>query len=279
MPTFSTPEPILVSVELMAGNTHITAGERDETVVEVAPRDASRKADVRAAEQTRVEFADGKLLVRSPGKGLTLTRGWAVDVTIALPAGSRVQARTGAGDVGADGTLADCTFKSGAGAIRLGRTGSLQVVSGAGDVTVDGADGDVRVVVGSGVVQIGDVALSATVKSGNGTATIGAAGGDVRVVTGNGDITVERAGRSLVGKTGHGDVRVGALTRGAADLSTGAGDIEVGVTQGSAARLDVRTDRGSVHQQLDATDAPPPSGDRVEIRGRTGAGDITIRRA
>src|SRR4051794_2826433 len=117
MPTFTTPEPILVSVELAAGDTRISAGDRADTVVEVAPRDASRKADVRAAESTRVEFDDGTLVVRSPGRGMMLTRGWAVDVTIALPAGSRVQARTGAGDVRADGALADCTVKSGAGTV------------------------------------------------------------------------------------------------------------------------------------------------------------------
>ena len=279
MPTFTTPDPILVSLELGAGDARISASERDDTVVEVTPRDASRPADVRAAEQTRVEFADGKLVVRTPRQGLSLTRGWAVDVTIALPAGSRVQGKTGAGDLLADGTLADCTFKTGAGAVRLGGTGSLQVASGAGDISIGHVDGDLRVVVGSGVIEVDEVARDTIIKSGNGVATIGAAGGDLRVTTGNGDITVARAARSVVVKTANGNVRLGAVARGWVELSTASGNLDVGIAEGTAARLDVKTQFGTVHQQLDAADAPPPSGDRVEIRGRTGFGDITIRRA
>ena len=243
MPTFTTPEPILVSLDLAAGDARISAGERDDTVVEVAPRDASRRADVRAAEQTRVEFADGRLVVRTPRQGLSFSRGWAVDVTIALPAGSRVQGRTGVGELHADGTLADCTFKSGAGAIRLGKTGPLHVASGAGDITVDSV------------------------------------GGDVRVTTANGDITVDRAARNLIAKTANGNVRVGAVARGSVEVTTASGSIEIGVVRGTAARLDVKTQFGNVDQQLDAAEAPPPSGEKVEIRGRTGFGDITVRRA
>ena len=279
MPTFTTPEPILVSLDLAAGDARISAGERDDTVVEVAPRDASRRADVRAAEQTRVEFADGRLVVRTPRQGLSFSRGWAVDVTIALPAGSRVQGRTGVGELHADGTLADCTFKSGAGAIRLGKTGPLHVASGAGDITVDSVGGDVKVVTGSGAVHIDEIARDATIKNGNGTATIGEAGGDVRVTTANGDITVDRAARNLIAKTANGNLRVGAVARGSVELTTASGNIEIGVVRGTAARLDVKTQFGNVDQQLDAAEAPPPSGEKVEIRGRTGFGDITVRRA
>src|ERR1700710_1476888 len=109
MPTFPTPQPIHLTLELANGDARVTATERDDTVVEIRPHDPARKADVRAAEDVRVELGDGRLLVKSPGQGLS--RPGAVDVTIALPSGSRLDGKTGAGDLSADGVLGECTFK------------------------------------------------------------------------------------------------------------------------------------------------------------------------
>lgn len=64
MPTFDTPEPISVTLELGVGDIRIVAGERTDTVVEVRPSDAARTSDVTAAQQTRVEYAGGRLLRR-----------------------------------------------------------------------------------------------------------------------------------------------------------------------------------------------------------------------
>ena len=66
MPTFDTPEPISVSLELGVGDIRIVAGDRTDTVVEVRPTDPAKKGDVTAAEQTRVEFAAGRLQIRAP---------------------------------------------------------------------------------------------------------------------------------------------------------------------------------------------------------------------
>ena len=57
MRTFDTPEPISVTVELGVGDLRIVASDRTDTMVEVRPSDAAKKADVTAAEQTRVEYA------------------------------------------------------------------------------------------------------------------------------------------------------------------------------------------------------------------------------
>ena len=66
MPAFETPEPISATVELALGDLRIVAGDRDDTVVEVRPSDPVADARRRAAEQTRVEYADGHLLVKAP---------------------------------------------------------------------------------------------------------------------------------------------------------------------------------------------------------------------
>jgi len=57
MPTFDTPEPISVTVEIGVGDIRIVASDRTDTVVEVRPSDEAKKSDVTAAEQTRVEYA------------------------------------------------------------------------------------------------------------------------------------------------------------------------------------------------------------------------------
>ena len=58
MPTFDTPEPISATIDVAVGDVRITASDRADTVVEVRPSDASNDEDVKAAEQTRVEYAE-----------------------------------------------------------------------------------------------------------------------------------------------------------------------------------------------------------------------------
>jgi putative adhesin len=279
MTTFPTPEPVHILLDIGAGDARITAGERPETTVEVAPRDASRDADVRAAEQTRVDLSDGRLVVRTRRQGFPLSRNGVIDVTIAAPAGSRVDGHTGAGDLESDGPLGDVSFRSGAGAIRLGSAAALKLTLGAGDVSVQHVSGDASVRTGAGAIRIGGIERNATIKSGNGLTAIGAADGDLRVVTANGDISVEHASGTVVAKTANGNVRVGEAVRGSVELSTAAGNIEIGIAEGTAAKLDVRTQFGRVDQRLEASDGPPATGATLSVRGRTSFGDITIARA
>ena len=42
MPNFDTPQPITATVEISAGTVRLVASDRDDTVVEVRPRDESR---------------------------------------------------------------------------------------------------------------------------------------------------------------------------------------------------------------------------------------------
>ena len=66
MPTFSTPDPITLNFDVAVGHIRIAASSRNDTVVEVLPSNSSREVDVRVAEQTRVEFAGGRLQIKTP---------------------------------------------------------------------------------------------------------------------------------------------------------------------------------------------------------------------
>lgn len=59
MPTFDTPKPISITIDIAAGNVHFVASDRTDTTVEVRPGDDTNQADVKAAAQTRVDYLDG----------------------------------------------------------------------------------------------------------------------------------------------------------------------------------------------------------------------------
>src|ERR1700685_1291046 len=182
MPKFETPEPISVTLELSVGEVRITASDRADTVVEIRPSDAADESDVTAAQQVRVDYADGKLAVTGPkARAFDFSRKTrSVDVTIELPSGSAVSAEMQAGDFRCAGRLGECGFKTSVGNVRLDRTGPLRLHTSTGQVTVDGIAGNAEISTGSGRVQIGDVDGSVAVKNSNGETTIGAVTGDVR---------------------------------------------------------------------------------------------------
>lgn len=281
MPVFDTPEPISVTILFIVGDAHITAGDRRDTVVEVRPSDASAEIDVRAAEQTIVGYADGRLLIKTPkqrGLGLFGKPG-SVDVTIALPAGSRVQGEAGVGSFTGVGRLGQCRFKSGTGDIQLEHTGTLDLHTAGGAVRVDRVVGDAQLSTGTGRVRVQEIDGTAVIKNANGDCWVGTVTGDLRVNAANGDITVERPRASVKAVTANGDVRIGEVLRGSVSIKTACGELEVGIRPGTAALLDVHTQFGSVRNGLAACDAPAGQDETAEVRARSGYGDILIHRS
>lgn len=279
MPTFDTPRPITVTVSLLVGDVHLSAGDRTDTVVEVHPASVSSKADVKIAEQTRIEYSDGRLLVRTPKNlGSWFGRTGSIDVTIELPSGSHLRADTAMGELRCDGRLGDCQFKTGYGQIHLKQTDALRLATGGGDVSVDSAGGSTTITNGTGEVRIRRIEGPATIKDSNGDIWIGDVSGDLRVHAANGDITVDRAQSGVIAKTAHGGIRIGEAVRGSVVAETALGDIAVGIRAGTVAWLDVHTSAGRVRNQLDAAASPGPAAETVEVRARTYYGDIIIRR-
>ena len=280
MPTFATPEPISATIDLVMGDVRIRAGDRDATVVDVQPSDASNREDLRAAELTRVECADQQLLIKAPKLRSWSIRsaGGSIDVTVEVPAGSSVHGAAQLAGFDCDGRLGDCRLKTGLGHIRIDQVDTLSLKSGAGDISVEQARGHAEVTVGSGDVRVRELGDSAVIKNSNGDTWVGVAGGDLRLNAANGDIAVEKSRASVVAKSANGDVRVGEVVRGTVVLETKVGDLEVGIRAGTAAWLDVSAMAGKVHNALDAAGAPEPSAETVDVRARTSFCDVVIRR-
>jgi DUF4097 and DUF4098 domain-containing protein YvlB len=282
MPTFDTPEPISVTVELGVGDLRIVASDRTDTMVEVRPSDPAKKADATAAEQTRVEYASGRLLIKAP-------KGWrqysfrgggeSVDVQIELPAGSHLRGDTGVAALRCQGRLGECRYKTGLGDIQLDQAGAVQLRTGMGDVAVERAAGDAEVTTGSGSVRIDRIDGAAVVKNSDGDTWIGEIIGNLRVNAANGRISVDRACETVAAKSANGDVRLGEVAHGTVDAQTALGKVEIGIRDGVAAWLDLNTRFGRVHNDLDPSERPGPGEDAVEVRARTSFGDITIHRS
>ncbi|MFD8850279.1 hypothetical protein ACFV1Q_16675, partial [Streptomyces sp. NPDC059604] len=97
MQTFDITAPVLAVLDVPSGRIQVIAADRADATVEVRPANASKGRDVKAAERTLAEYADGVLRIEAPADGGRYTgpRG-SVEVTLRLPAGSRVEAKAAA---------------------------------------------------------------------------------------------------------------------------------------------------------------------------------------
>ena len=282
MPTFDTPEPISVTVELGVGDIRLVASDRTDTVVEVGPSDAAKNADVTAAEQTRVDYAGGRLLVKAPKGWRQWTPrggGEAIDVAIGLPAGSHVRVQAGVAALRCIGRFGECRGQTGIGDIEIEEAGPVHVKTGMGDVTVDRALGHAELTTGSGAVRIGGIDGTAVIKNSNGDTWIGEVADDLRVNSANGRISVERAHAAVAAKTANGDIHLGEVARGTVLAQTAVGKLDVGVREGVPAWLELNTKFGSLHNSLDPGERPGPDEDTVEVRARSSFGDISVHRS
>ncbi|MFI9010509.1 DUF4097 family beta strand repeat-containing protein [Actinosynnema sp. NPDC053489] len=279
MPSFATPTPIALALDVVSGAALITAADRTDTVVEVRPGDPGNPVDVKAAEGTAVDFAGGRLTVRTPRHRGVFGRPGSVDVVVHLPTGSDVVAQGALADFDAEGALGECRFTTSAGHIRLHATAALKAGTSTGDVVVERVSGRAELSTGSGELRVGTLDGSGTVKNSNGATRIGEVTGDVRVSGANGDILVGHAAGDLTAKTSMGDIRVAEVVRGSVVLHTRAGELEIGIREGTAAWLDVRSVAGRVRNELSAADAPAETDERVEVRARTSLGNVLVHRA
>ncbi|GIH18563.1 DUF4097 family beta strand repeat-containing protein [Rugosimonospora africana] len=284
MPTFATPAPITVKLDLIAGDVHLTAGDRADTVVTVRPA-SDREVDVRAAERTRVEYADGTLSVQTPKRRGLLGRisGAAqegrVQVTVDLPAGSGVRGASALGRMHGEGRLGECRFSTAAGDIELEQTGPLRLDTALGLVSIGSAIGDVEATTAHGHVRIGRIEGSAEIKNLSGPVEIGQITGDLKLTGVNGSLSVDRAYADVTAKTANGSLRIGEVRQGSVSLEATAGSIEVGIREGTSAYLDAHSLIGGVRNALNDADAPAQSDSTVKIVARTHVGTIEVRRS
>lgn len=171
-------------------------------------------------------------------------RGWnwrqqaKVNFTVRIPAGSKVRAASGNGDVSLTGVGDEAIAASGNGKILVsGTTGEVEASTGNGEVTVEEAKGPVHA------------------SSGNGDVRVRTSLGPVSASSGNGDIIVA----------------MDKLTdRHSMEFSTGNGRIEITVPDDFGAELESNTGNGSIVSDFPITIRGRMS--KSHVRGTLGGG-------
>ena len=216
MQKFETPAAISAVLDVAAGRVQVIAADRADTVVEVRPADPARSRDVKAAEHTAVEFADGVLRIRTAEpRNQYFGPSGSVEVTVQLPSGSGVQARTASCELRGVGRLGDVVFEGAYRQIKIDEAASLRLSAVDGDVEVGRLGGPAQISTARGSIRITE-----------------AARGRVELRTHMGDITVGAtpgASAALDARTGHGRVSNALRNDGTTALdiraTTGNGDI------------------------------------------------------
>ncbi|MFF5138991.1 DUF4097 family beta strand repeat-containing protein [Streptomyces sp. NPDC013157] len=216
MQKFATPAPITAVVDIPAGRVQFFAADRADTTVEVLPSNPSKNRDTKAAEQTTVTYADGVLRITTsaPGNQLFGPSG-SLQVTVQLPAGSRVEGKAAGAELRGVGRLGDVAFEGAYREIKIDEAASVRLVA---------LDGDVEV---------------------------GRLGGSAEISTARGDIRIDEAGRgTVVLRTQDGDISVAAAAgvSAALDAGTDYGRVSNALKNDGSTELDVRatTSRGDI---------------------------------
>ena len=275
MPTFVTPGPIAATVEVAGAQVRVTASDRTDTVVLVEPVNEASRSDVKVADKTKVDFADGRLSVKTTTPG---DKNGSVDITIGLPAGSGLAAYLAHSSVQVDGPVGQCELHLASGQVQLDRIDALQASIASGEVTIGHISGRANIDGGAFAMRIGEVDGTVGLSSSGGHTWIGHASADLDLSSGRGDFDIDRADGSITATTASGAIRIGRMTHGQAKLTNGSGDIEVGISEGTAARVDANSERGSVRNSVASPENPATSDALVSVHARTRHGDIIIQR-
>jgi DUF4097 and DUF4098 domain-containing protein YvlB len=208
---FDTPDQISAVLDVPAGRVRFIAADRHDTVVEVLPADASSGRDAKAAEQATAEYANGVLRIEAPLKNRMLGHPGSVEVTVQLPAGSRVEAKVASAEFRTVGRLGDVTLEASQASVKVDEAASARLAVLAGDVSVGRLGGDAEISTTKGDIQISEAVRGAVVlRTEAGSITVGAAAGVSASL--DAGTTLGRIRNSLRNTEGAADLNIHATT-------------------------------------------------------------------
>lgn len=179
MNKFETPAAITAVIDTPAARVQVIAADRADTTVDVRPADPAKGRDVQAAERTTVTYADGVLRVRAAEpKSQLIGQTGAVEVTVQLPAGSRVEAASAASEVRGVGRLGEVVVQDVYRQIKIDEATTVRLSAMDGDVEVGRLTGPAQISTQRGDIRIGEATSGTVVLSTqSGNITVGAAAG------------------------------------------------------------------------------------------------------
>ncbi|TDV48716.1 DUF4097 family beta strand repeat-containing protein [Actinophytocola oryzae] len=174
MYTFNTPTPITTTLDLPAGSIRFVATDRTDTTVEIQPANTTKNSDIKAAKRTTVDYTDNILRIHTPAAANQLLGPTgALTITVALPTGSHIQARTDSAELDTTGRLGNLTFNGAYHHINIDETASLHLTAIDGDIHIHRVNGPADI-----TTTRGDITLTEAV---HGTVVLRTEAGNISV--------------------------------------------------------------------------------------------------
>jgi hypothetical protein len=236
----SLPDGGLLTVKNIVGDITVVESRDDRVEVRAEKRSRGRGDPADVTFDVRESPSSTTICTVYRGESACENGNWnnmrtVVRYTIAMPAGVRLRASTGNGELSVEKAGAQVELSTGNGPIHIGETGGRVTAStGNGDVEIESARGPVRAM------------------SGNGRIFVSTSSGPVSATTGNGDIDVRMkslsADADMDFRSGAGAVRVTLPPdfNGDVDASTGNGDLRTDFAIKLVGRLDPQHMRGTI---------------------------------
>ncbi|MBI3243949.1 MAG: DUF4097 family beta strand repeat protein [Chloroflexi bacterium] len=297
--SFTVSGPAILSVntgvENAAGDITIIGGTGDEIVVK-----AHKTAWGASQEDAEAGLAEIKVNVTQNGDAVTVEvqrprpvnfigiggqRTDTVDLTITVPATTKVTASTSFGDVSLSGTMGDADVKTSFGDVSVKdvQGGAVEARTDFGEMSLEDvtADGNVEAHSSSGKITLDNVEAE-------GDVNLSTDFGGIEFKTGNADSLVadtnsgkvELSGLSVAGlvmaRSNFGEVKLTKVDAGSYNLDTSSGDINV---EGASSSVKAHTDYGDINvteAEAVTLDLSTDSG-AITFAGSLGDGPHTIK--
>jgi DUF4097 and DUF4098 domain-containing protein YvlB len=106
--------------------------------------------------RTKPLIGRGRLRIEAPAKNRILGSSGSIEVTVQLPAGSRVEAKAASAEFRTVGRLGDVAFDSSQASIKIDEAASARLSTLAGDVSVGRLGGAAEIRTGKGDIRIAE---------------------------------------------------------------------------------------------------------------------------
>jgi Putative adhesin len=221
MQKFDTPTPISAVLNIPAGRIQFIAADRADTTVEVLPANPAKSRDTKTAEQTTVAYADGILrITASTPDSQSFGPSGSLEVTVQLPAGSRIQAKAASAELRGVGRLGDVAFEGAYRQIKIDEAASVRLTATDGDVEVGRLNGPAEISTARGDIRITEAVRGTVVlRTQSGGISVAAAAGvsaalDARTDYGRISNALKNDGTAeldIRATTSHGDITARSL--------------------------------------------------------------------
>jgi hypothetical protein len=207
---FATPGPITAHLNIPAGHIHVEAADTDTTTVTIRPADPAKARDARLAARTTATYRDATLRITTSAPHRILGPTGALHITIHVPAGSRIQARTASTYLTTAGPLGDITLDGAQATVQIGHAATARLAVTDADITIGRLDGDADIRAVRGDIHI--------TRATRGALTLATQAGDITVTAAPGTSAALDAGTTMgrihntLTSTGHPDLTIHATT-------------------------------------------------------------------